>query len=124
MTDFAKNRKEWVDALRSGQFETAFHRLKRKGADRVYHCPWGVACEIYKQHNPGTVTWHDYAAPDGGIRYRMRINGDPCGSSFPASEVYEYFGFTYEDMRLIVNQNDEIYRSFDEIADYIEAKGT
>ena len=62
-------------------------------------------------------------ALDGSTRFSLRINEVISGFSFPISQIYKYFGFTYEEMRMLVNRNDSLFATFDDIATYLEDKG-
>ena len=62
MTIIQQRLSDWSKALRSGDYTQGHGLLKYYSGyvtdDEISHCPWGVACEVYEQHNPGSITWH------------------------------------------------------------------
>lgn len=116
--DIIKNRKEWIDALRSDDFIPAFHRLKRIGMAGTYHCPWGIACEIYHKHNISSSSWTE--REQGVQNFMIENDFNEDNDSYPPSEVLEFFGSYGDEMSDIMGMNDEDEKPFGEIADFIE----
>ena len=119
--DKQANRRRWIAALRSGEYEKGKHSMKKNnhyfdGITR--HCPLGIACEIYHSDHPSKSKWI--------VNLPQEIEsfciGDFSNSSstFPPDEVVEYFGMTPYRMRVIAGLNDDRDADFDMVADYIE----
>lgn len=129
--DTERNRLEWVNALRSGEYVQGHFKLKQIDGDgEVEHCPWGVACEIYKTHNPGCCEWSEYSEDDWRSSaflckdYNLDDNYTFQSDyhQYPPKRVIEYFIGDLENIYsgTIIAFNDESEFSFNEIADCIE----
>jgi len=112
----AEHRKLWADALRSGLYPQCQQVLSNKYA----YCCLGVACEVAL--NNGLELYVDrhpldeYGEPIDHVVY----NGE--WENLPKS-VHEWLGLdglNFDDIDLI-NMNDHENKTFDEIADFIEA---
>jgi hypothetical protein len=98
---------KWIEALRSGKYKQARMALRRD--DRF--CCLGVLCDV------AGATWEPFA-------------GEPC-ATFPgietrcaevlSDEAQNMLGLPFERHEQLWHMNDDEGRSFDEIADYIEA---
>lgn len=110
----AEHRKLWVEALRSGKYTQARHRLRRGDA----MCCLGVACEI-----SGLGAWSDMGIylVQGG-RDSMMILPEPVKDWLGLSRTDSAFGSGYDAPQL-TEMNDG-GKTFAEIADVIEAEPT
>lgn len=115
----AEHRKEWVAALRSGEFEQGRDQLKREDGS---YCCLGVA----------TVLAMRAGVPGASLVYGLEDAG-PLGFSrgLPVRSVYNYFGLVGEggctkladddpEDYSLTELNDEVGYTFDQIADLIE----
>lgn len=109
-----QHRKDWVNALRSGDYKQGTGVLRDKNDN---YCCLGVACDL------AGVEWRAY---DGC--YKALINGVGSDTSLP-SPVMSYFGmrdrqgrFYGEWNNILVMKNDCEKCTFDEIADIIESE--
>lgn len=50
--NYEEARKEWVKALRSGEYEQCQSYLSLREGDKTGYCCLGVACEVYNKLNP------------------------------------------------------------------------
>ena len=123
MNVFEQRRAEFAAALRSGEYTQGKHMLKRRTKTSVYHCVWGVGCEIYKEHHPDTSNWEDALFNYGDVdKAEMFSVGD--GHTFktsPPTEVRDYFGFTDKAVRTMMSRNDQMVSSFSGLADFVES---
>lgn len=110
-----ENIRKWVDALRSGKYKQAKERLRDKNS----YCCLGVACDVsgvgkwqkdfwnsweYAVYEaPGDV--NDLDLPKGVQKWLGIRLANPKFKRVPASQL-----------------NDEMGKTFEEIADYIEKK--
>lgn len=99
-------KRKWVEALRSGIYGQGKCGLKLSGYNS--YCCMGVLCEVQGvPHEKDKLTqW------DRFVFGKMSSNT----GSVPTG----YLGLTSEEIGLCVAMNDHQYKSFDEIADYIE----
>jgi hypothetical protein len=105
-------KKEWVDALRSGKYMQGRGQLRRYDE----FCCLGVFLDLF-----GGGRW---AGPDnrGIYEYTMRDSGGECKEiGMPPLEVCDTHDVSMEDMRRLAILNDEPSSSFSQIADYIES---
>lgn len=110
--------RQWLDALRSGNYKQGKGALQRNGE----FCCLGVACEVAIKNELGIKVSHD---ADGFVQYGTEYNHLP-------PVVGEWFGFERGDMfnpRLgdgigsdAIRANDELKLSFEEIADALEKR--
>ena len=122
-----QNRKELADALRSGKYSKGRLNLRTThDSIGVTYCPFGVACEVYRQSSSQNCYWEvGYKRPiTDEMSYSIDIFVTPnngAASAFPQSFVMEYYGFTTDHMEKIIGMNDKTKgNNFNEIADYIE----
>jgi hypothetical protein len=98
------NRKLWVEALRSGKYEQTTGVLRNAGEGR---CCLGVACEVL------STQWEkngaDYWTPLG-----FKMDG------YLPEPIGQRFGLDSQAMAKFVRWNDNVRKSFEEIADIIE----
>lgn len=105
----ARIKKLWVEALRSGEYRQAKGALRYDG---VGHCCLGVLCEI--------------AAKEGVSKWSRSNVFDGCSGSI-GSTVQDWAGLdgrdpTLSDGNSLVDLNDKMGVSFNQIADRIEAE--
>ncbi len=101
-SDVAENRRLWIEALRSGNYQQGTGRLKLENR----YCCLGVACDI-----SGSVEWD---------RDDLAIPSPPCNSYIPEG-VAESLNLHTNAQDSLVKLNDHDARSFEAIATYIEA---
>ena len=110
-------RKLWVEALRSGQYKQATHRL----ASSEGYCCLGVACEVFMQHESGLSK---PVPGTGSVGYRQISGGQEYGISLPTL-VQNWLGIRtrYGDYRdtSLVAVNDDI-ADFLKISEIIETE--
>lgn len=122
--------KEWIHALRSGNFTQGSGSLfSGQRSDTPQYCCLGVACEVYKKITGGGM-WNDIQFTAGGW-------ADSSATSLPPS-VKEFFGFDAVDPRLngrrfyagggngalftCIGANDSARWTFSQIADALEER--
>ena len=106
--EYAANRKKWIEALRSGEYEQGTGHLN---VGRSFCC-LGVACEVASKHSVEVV-----------LDESLRIKGDDLNAQL---EVQYWLGLSgaageYGDQSCLVEDNDNAVKSFSEIADIIES---
>lgn len=91
----------WIEALRSEKYEQGRNRLKD---DSNKFCCLGVLCEV--------------VGSDISRAYQQRMSDVPINNSNnPFDNVFMSMGL----QRTLVDMNDSDLKSFEEIADYLEA---
>lgn len=113
---------ELVSELRNGKYVQGKSYLKRKHEGELFYCPLGIACEIYKRHNPETSRWHytpKYKA------FRLVVDDDYATADIciPQTKVTRFFGIPAGVRGNIMSLNDG-GTSFSRIADYLELEIT
>lgn len=123
----------WLTALRSGRYVQGRNKLSWVGRDgQDHHCCLGVLCEVARLDGvPLTVTEHDLVVNRVMTSYR-RYNG---ADNFLPPAVVEWAELDDHDVvsggDVLVEQHDDgttlsslndVGRSYDEIADVIEAQ--
>ena len=117
-----ERRIEFINALRSGEFNKGLKTLKRRTKTKTYHCAWGVGCEVFHKHNPDTSQWTDSQIPCMDVKVFFSVNNDDVYSSLPPFDVQDFFGLSDYACRTIMELNDKtISDNFDEIADWMES---
>jgi len=102
-------RKDWIEALRSGKFKQDGGTLVYKdGSGQKYFCCLGVACEIAEVEK------------EAGS-YHFVLDDDQ--RLYLPSAVNKMLNLSFEDEKLLAHYNDSEKKSFNEIADIIEAAG-
>lgn len=102
-----------AEALRSGRYEQGRNVLTLIRVDGTeYHCPWGVACQIY----PGELQREEVAYVDGE-KY-VKYDGQDVS---PPSAVQEWLLGTqdHEVIGEVMFRNDTQGWTFEELADYL-----
>ena len=117
-----QNRKEWVRALRSGEYNKGRGALKKKVSslqgEFISHCPWGVACEVYQESNPTDVHWlHNER---NGLFYFDHGHEVFAPYMFSSEQVVRFFGMQRTDMNRIAQLSDDEDLTFDDIAYLVE----
>jgi len=103
---------QWVAALRSGEYLQGRGKLERVEEDGTsYFCCLGVLCKLAEQ--AGIVNRR--AAIDQGIVWFS------YSDSMPPSEVYIWSGLSYVRAVKYAHMNDSDHKTFNEIADAVEA---
>lgn len=116
------NAQKWVEALRSGRFQQGQNQLRRD--DNTYCC-LGVACELYHEAT-GQGEWDDGQF----CVNRFCVKGESSAFSLP-SPVQQWLRINSPSgvidpnlpkprRQSLIRMND-LGKSFDEIADFIEA---
>ncbi len=106
---------KWVEALRSGNYQQAQHRLKKivivDGQPAMGLCCLGVLCEVY---DPSILA----DAPDiTGVVYPKTGGGN---GMFLPSQVADAADIGQKEQEALVCCNDSWGWSFSQIADHIE----
>ena len=116
-------KQEWVEALRSGEYEQATGVLRRQTDDGIKHCCLGVLCDIVKDRVNGC--WSDVNFES--VDFRFDVEGEKsCIEILPKAIVTKFDLPSPEveiDGTTLTSLNDGIgcdQHSFDEIADVIE----
>ena len=94
---------QWVKALRSGKYNQGRWQLR---SNQNQYCCLGVLCDISNKSDwvkPGH-SW-EYLGQDVELNFELR----------------EELGLSGRAMTSLIEMNDEDTRSFNDIADYIEA---
>lgn len=103
-------RTEWLAALRSGEYRQAPGALQANDASGF--CCLGVLCDLaVKRH------------PELGMRWGFEniTEADSCISNFPPRSFDQMLGNLDLYVDDLMHMNDRDDKSFDEIADFIEA---
>ena len=107
MTEQQKeNVRKWVAALRSGKYEQGQKRLRSMSNK---FCCLGVACDLYDPEK-----WVPIEDLDS-----VRHLGHGARPDF---DVLDYFGLDEDTIIPLMQMNDAEGATFNQIADYIEAK--
>jgi hypothetical protein len=104
-----KIKKQWVKALRSGEYRQGAYALGRLSADGVYiesFCCLGVLA-----HECDPTPW---------VRDRELVAVDPAGPFTLSPKFLEAAGLSREVIGQLAFLNDDGGKTFDEIADWIE----
>ena len=117
-----KRLEKWIDALRGEDYTQGRFALRCIYADgSVNSCPWGIACDLYLDENDD-YEWEDTGSVQSAIYFQPVGNVEIYDRSYliPPRKVIEFFGFTRSNYMEIAQMNDMLFKTFDEIADYIE----
>jgi hypothetical protein len=101
---YAKVKRKWVKALRSGDYDQGHHKLRSKNDN---FCCLGVLCNLHAMEHP------DYAARQRDAR--LYGNKD----SFLPEAVEDWAGLNFPIVRELATMNDNGY-TFKQLADYID----
>lgn len=103
---------KWVEALRSGKYRQGVGALKKECIDdgSLRYCCLGILCDIHDQSQ-----WIDPMRT--GARWSY---GKYFLTGLPPKEVLDWSGLMAAQTKDFSDMNDS-GKSFDEIADYIEA---
>ena len=130
-----KNAQAWVDALRSGDYKQSRKSLHivKKGESRF--CCLGLACHLYAKANPTEARWVLNPA-ERGVYYSFWVGAIGEGAAL-SPKVCEWLGLVSDPNKKFFNTsvmffdgaketnlivlNDRGRRTFDQIADIIEA---
>lgn len=108
-------RKEWIAALRSGDYKQTTGWLQKAGG----FCCLGIACEVYMKNFPDRVeTLADLSYHTVGYSF----DALPFVSASLPTGIDLEFGLDTLEARKLMNMNDIEKLSFNEIADYLESK--
>lgn len=102
----------WVKDLRSGDYKQGRSQLRR---DDEYCC-LGILCLTQDD-----VIWRRY---NDGHQFQATMAGDETEAPFlgyPPDEIMERVGLSSEAAEALVNMNDALESTFDDIADCIES---
>ena len=117
-----QSRKEWVDALRSGEYKQGTGALRKMSLDEdnEIYCPWGVACDLYSNANPKSSFWEDdnYGVFSFNVEFPSGIVD--ISQEYPPRVVMEFFEIDDMVMNYIIDLSDTSHYTFDKIADFIE----
>ena len=105
-----ENVKQWVQALRSGEYHQGHGRLKN--ADE--YCCLGVLCDIQKD-----LKFDIEDRVVGGIS-----NNRPWAHAIDAEFFEELTGFTRQDHDIFASLNDDSHFTFEQLANVIDAMNT
>lgn len=100
-------KEKWIKALRSGEYKQGKNVLRRR--DNTFCC-LGVLCDLYIKET-GKLQWKD-----SDHEYLFQIDENTC---FLPLDVRKWSDLTQKRATLM-EMNDELDKSFNEIADYIE----
>lgn len=106
-------KQKWIDALRSGEYDQDAHELKTPHG----YCCLGVLTDIYiKEQN---LEWKRFDGDTEKEFTSYEFNGFE-GSLCP--EVIDWSSFPDgKTEAILIEMNDDQRKTFDEIADYVEA---
>lgn len=123
MSSSGENIQEWAKALRDGQYKQGVGALKKVFDEGESYCPWGVACDIYRTHNPDNSRWKSWVNPvsNSSVFYLKDSDGEEYNCNMiPPKEVVNFFGCSHEDMNEIIDMNDQLRYTFNDIANFVE----
>lgn len=119
------NQRQWVKALRSGEFQQAreyLHVIERDGQPNVGMCCLGVACIL-----AAVPQVKEQGGFDGKTDERLLVINYGSSAASAPKEVVDWLGLRDSLGRLeggepgLATMNDEHGKTFDEIADFVEA---
>jgi hypothetical protein len=127
-----RNRRIWVEALRSGEYEQGNGKLQTLSGK---FCCLGVACDVFKEDNPDVKA--EWVESYDCVEFIVHTNEPKpacyCGScppqigfrkevesGLPGDSVNNWLGFDGEDCSAFAAMNDESELTFEEIAIYVE----
>lgn len=113
---------DWVAELRSGKYQQALGGMKRTFANgTVGYCCLGVAARVIRDKHPQFLK-------EAGVKIR---EDDQLSVVDRAAQFVSFghlteglakaIGLSNAQMSCLVGKNDDLFMSFSEIADYIEA---
>lgn len=106
-----KLKREWVKALRSGEYEQAQRAMCVWNGKKFAFCCLGVLADISVDGE-----WE----LSKGVRYEIRGS---CSTSMPKHTLRNAVGLSEEDADVLANMNDD-GKSFNQIAAHIERRKT
>lgn len=101
---------EWLAALRSGDYEQA--RGKLKNFDSTEFCCLGVLCDLVAKKGDG-----EWDSTNAYIKFQYE---DTASDTVLPIALQRELGIPADIQRELVDMNDDLRFSFDQIADYIE----
>ena len=122
--DVIQHRKDWVSALRSGQYKQGRGYLRSKNNE---YCCLGVACELAGVE--AVLSLRDRDEEEDEDTYYYGDVYDVNNSMLLPIDVISYYGLTdcegsysdnNESFHSLVMENDEHFLNFNEIADIVE----
>lgn len=109
-------RSQYIEALRSGEYTQARARLKTE--DGCF-CAMGLACELYRKAHPD-YHWAKYDL-NGTAWTSVFVAADDTQFEYDAPhEVLSYFGLTNAEAKSIIDLNDQMHASFEQIAKFLD----
>lgn len=108
-----------ASALRSGDYKPNPRGLylKQRIGEHIYHCPWGVACEIFSRYIDGE--WREDSS--GIFHFKLDRANVLCYPPFRVTRFFHIGNFDYKGDRIgIIHAHDKLKLPFSEIADLIE----
>jgi hypothetical protein len=103
---------KWIEALRSGKFEqikgSLRARISETPTEVIGHCCLGVLCEVAD-------------LPKAPMLSGYTFQGGHWRNGTPSTLFLDEIDLDRQDVDELVNLNDNLEKSFEEIADYIEA---
>ena len=101
------NLQKLIDALNSGKYEKGIGKMKyrRFNQNGVFHCPLGVACEVFLEENKSSGWDWDFDMYAGTYDI-CNIEYGKASRSVPPKEVLEYFGLNEDNASHIIKLND------------------
>lgn len=103
--------KVWTDALRSKKYPKAEGLLRDIGGEEEKFCALGVLCELYRREHP-LSHWDNY----------QFVSDTDESDTRPPDEVLEWAGVPKGEVNVVMEMNDNEQRSFEYIAEYLEAQ--
>lgn len=119
--DVIERRRQWADALRSGEFEQIKHYLRDDDqtlTDKPGMCCLGVAC-----HLADPSKWQGSSYPDAFMNYSEGLPGENVADAFGIRALNREFHW-YPPMfpDFYAQLNDELDFTFAMIADVVETQ--
>lgn len=110
--DKKDNLQKLINALSSGKYKKGIGKMKycRLNQDGVFHCPLGVACEVFLDENK-TSGWDWDFDMYAGTYDICNIEYCKVSRNVPPKEVLEYFGLNKNDASHIIKLNDGYFVS-------------
>jgi len=116
-------KREWIEALRSGEYEQATGTLRKRASDGVKHCCLGVLCDLVKDRVGGQ--WHDVDFEM--VDFRFDVEGRESHIEILPETIVTTFDLPSQEVEIdgtcLTTLNDGVgcdQHSFHEIADLIE----
>jgi hypothetical protein len=93
-------KQQWIDALRSGEYQQGRLNLKYDQGEGTQYCCLGVLCELAKASGDLEVNETRLNTPGGSYGFYTGDNPLNAGTAYPPSQISEWAGLGSSDGQL------------------------